>query len=205
MWMTSNVPVVSGEGIDFENKILNSESMHLLLAIRVVELHIGAVCSLISSSFSDGQVLFPEKQAQLSLFWLLWSRETNPLWRYLLVFAVRAVTLFPFLSLGLFFWSLASQKNRSHVSLVIYCIWTAPPLPSKAATHGSFILIFILASRRTDERTLWGQNLKIPCKVYISEVETTQSHFFLFFFFFELLSRWKKGRKLNVVTLHLRN
>lgn len=176
---------------------LDSESVHLVLAIQAVELHIGAACCLISSSLSDGQVLFPRKQAQLSLFWLLWSRETNPLWRYLLVFAVRAVTLFPFLSLGLFFWSLASQKNRPHVSLVIYCIWTAPPPPSKAATHGSFILVFILASRRMDERTLLGPKHKNSLQnIYLRGQDRPEPLSFLFFFFLScfLYEKRKKAK-----------
>lgn len=102
------------------------------------------VCVIIPS-LSDGQVLFLVRLALLPLLRLLWSRGINPLWRYLLVFAVRAVTLFPLCLLACGFWSLASQRNRPHVSLVILRIWVVPPPPLQTVSKlSASCLYFVL-------------------------------------------------------------
>lgn len=43
----------------------------------------------------------------------------------------------------------------------------------------------------------WGQNLKIACKIYISEVETGQSHFLFSFLSCFLYEKRKKAKCCN--------
>ena len=60
----------------------------------------------------------------------------------------------------LVFWSLASQKNRPPVSLVIHWVWMAPPPPPKTATDRFFVLVFISACRKKFRRPFLGLMLK---------------------------------------------
>lgn len=134
---------------------------------------------VISSPLSDRQVLFLAKRAPLPLLWLLWSRGINPLWRYLLVFAVRAVTRFPLYLLACGFWSLASQRNRPHVSLVISLHLGSPSSASANSLQALRVLFAFCPLKRTEDPS-GAPNLNIYWKMYLFDLKTAQSylHFF---------------------------
>lgn len=209
LWVTSNVPVIPGEGIGFEKCHLDSESVLLIISYPGCGvLHTGTL----SAVWLAHPCLMDRCCSQ-------WSRLSSLCFGYfeagglipsgdICLFLLSEQSHF-FLGVScLVFWSLASQKTRPHVSLVIHCVWTAPPPPSKAATHGLFILVCISASRKKDKRLLWGPKLKNSLqKVSLSGQDRPQCHFLITFFpfFLRCLLYEKKEDMLSVVILYFRN